>query len=67
MVTFRQFAKREGTEDYWTIPFDRICNALGIEHNSTKVNDPWTNGEVEQINRKIKKATVKRYHYHSHR
>ena len=25
-----QFAKREGTEAYWTIPFDRICDALGM-------------------------------------
>jgi hypothetical protein len=23
-----QFTKREGTEAYWTIPFDRLCDAL---------------------------------------
>ena len=27
---------------------------------------PWTNGQVERMNRTIKEATVKRYHYESH-
>lgn len=57
-----QFAKREGTEAYWSIPFDRLCDALGIEHRLTKVNHPWTNGQVERMNRTIKDATVKRYY-----
>ena len=61
-----QFSKREGTEAYWTIPFDRLCDALGIEHRLTKVNHPWTNGQAERMNRTIKDATVKRYYYHSH-
>jgi transposase-like protein len=56
-----QFAKREGTEAYWIIPFDRLCAALGIEHRLTKINHPWTNGQVERMNRTIKEATVKRY------
>jgi transposase InsO family protein len=46
--------------------FDRVCNEHGIEHRLTKVNHPWTNGQVERMNRTIKDATVKRYHYHSH-
>src|SRR3954447_12082870 len=29
----------------------------------TKINHPWTNGQVERMNRTIKDATVKRYHY----
>ena len=61
-----QFAKREGTEAYWAIPFDRLCDALGIEHRLIKVNHPWTNGQVERTNRTIKEATVKRYYYQSH-
>lgn len=61
-----QFAKREGTEAYWTIPFDRLCEAFGVEHRLTKLNHPWTNGQVERMNRTIKEATVKRYHYQSH-
>ncbi len=47
-------------------PFDRACAGHGIEHRLTKPNHPWTNGQVERMNRTIKEATVKRYHYDSH-
>ena len=47
-------------------PFDRACRRHGIEHRLTKPNHPWTNGQVERMNRTIKEATVKRYHYDSH-
>jgi transposase InsO family protein len=46
--------------------FDRVCDENGIEHRLTKVKHPWTNGQVERMNRTIKEATVKRYHYDSH-
>jgi transposase InsO family protein len=46
--------------------FDRICEGDGIEHRLTKVKHPWTNGQVERMNRTIKDATVKRYHYETH-
>ncbi len=46
--------------------FDRICAGNGIEHHTTKPNHPWTNGQVERMNRTIKEATVKRYHYEGH-
>lgn len=46
--------------------FDRTCARHGIEHRLTKPNHPWTNGQVERMNRTIKDATVKRYHYVSH-
>lgn len=46
--------------------FDMICDANGIEHRLTKPNHPWTNGQVERMNRTIKDATVKRYHYDNH-
>jgi len=46
--------------------FDRMCTAKNIEHRTTKPNHPWTNGQVERMNRTIKEATVKRYHYDSH-
>ena len=32
----------------------------------TKPNHPWTNSQVERMNRTVKDATVKRYHYDSH-
>ena len=46
--------------------FDLICAANDIEHRLTKANHPWTNGQVERMNRTIKEATVKRYHYDNH-
>jgi len=47
-------------------PFDRICRKHGIEHRLTKIGHPWTNGQVERMNRTIKEATVHRYYYESH-
>ena len=44
-----------------------ICEANDIEHRLTKPNHPWTNGQVERMNRTIKEATVKRYHYENHK
>jgi len=46
--------------------FDRVCAENSIEHRLTKINHPWTNGQVERMNRTIKDATVKRYHYDNH-
>ena len=44
-------------------PFDRTCWQYDIEHRLTKPNHPWTNGQVERMNRTIKDATVNRYYY----
>jgi len=46
--------------------FDKRCRENGIEHRFTKINHPWTNGQVERMNRTIKDATVKRFHYDNH-
>ena len=46
--------------------FDRVCDENEIKHRLTKIKHPWTNGQVERMNRTIKEATVKRYHYDSH-
>mgnify|MGYP001355635149 CR=1 FL=1 len=46
--------------------FDRVCDENGIEHRLTKINHPWTNGQVERMNRTLKEATVRRYHYGTH-
>jgi transposase InsO family protein len=55
------------TARYMTHMFDMRCRENGIEHRLTKVKHPWTNGQVERMNRTIKEATVKRFHYDSHR
>ena len=47
--------------------FDRVCAEHDIDHRLTKPNHPWTNGQVERMNRTLKEATVKRYHYETHR
>jgi len=46
--------------------FDRICHEHDIEHRLTKPKHPWTNGQVERMNRTLKDATVRRYHYTTH-
>ena len=46
--------------------FEAACADLDIEHRLTKPRHPWTNGQVERMNRTIKDATVKRFHYDSH-
>jgi len=44
-------------------PFDQVCAQHGITHRLTEVAHPWTNGQVERMNRTLKEATVKVYHY----
>jgi transposase InsO family protein len=46
--------------------FEYGCAIANIEHRLTKPNHPWTNGQVERMNRTLKEATVRRYHYISH-
>ena len=46
--------------------FDYACAQNEIEHRLTKPKHPWTNGQVERMNRTLKEATVKRYYYESH-
>ena len=57
----------DGPNARWsTHMFGLRCNENGIEHRCTKINHPWTNGQVERMNRTIKDATVRRYHYDDH-
>jgi transposase InsO family protein len=46
--------------------FEHACATNDIEHRTTKAKHPWTNGQVERMNRTIKDATVKRFYYDSH-
>ena len=49
----------------------RLCRQHGTRHRLTKPNHTWTNtpgpmAQVERMNRTIKEATVRRFHYKSH-
>jgi transposase InsO family protein len=46
--------------------FELACAENDVDHRLTKPNHPWTNGQVERMNRTIKDATVRRYHYETH-
>lgn len=43
--------------------FDRVCRENAIEHRLTKPYHPWTNGQAERMNRTVKDATTKVFHY----
>lgn len=61
-----QFTNRKKDRHAFVHIFDRVCFQHGIEHRLTKPNHPWTNGQVERMNRTLKDATVRRYHYQTH-
>ncbi|WBU54801.1 IS481 family transposase [Paracoccus sp. SCSIO 75233] len=65
-IQFAEQPRNRNTAHSRPMRFDMICDANGIEHRLTKPNHPWTNGQVERMNRTIKEATVKRYHYDGH-
>jgi len=63
----REKPEVDNTHGFYLVhAFDYACEKHGIEHRLTKPKHPWTNGQVERMNRTIKEATVKRYHYGSH-
>lgn len=61
-----QFTNRKQDQFAFEHIFSRVCRENDIDQRLTKVNHPWTNGQVERMNRTIKEATVKRYHYDTH-
>ena len=60
-----QFTHKPGTATYSLHSFDRVCQAGGIEHRLTRPNGALTNGQIEQMNRTIKEAMVRAFHYAS--
>ena len=69
-IQFCDLAKNHSgpTARWRTHMFDLLCRSHEIkQHRITKPNHPWTNGQVERMNRTLKEATVRRYlQYDSH-
>jgi transposase-like protein len=61
--TLDGFRNRYGSKTKDKHPFDKLCDALGIEHRRTRPYTPKTNGLVERTNRLIKDDTVKSHIY----
>jgi transposase InsO family protein len=57
-----KLARAQG-EHFRAHSFEVACARHDIDHRLTKPNHPWTNGQVERMNRTIKEATVRTYHY----
>ena len=53
----------ERKEPFRAHAFEYACALADIDHRLTKPKHPWTNGQVERMNRTIKEATVRRFHY----
>ena len=67
-IRFR-FASRYAnrpTARFTTHMFAMRCRENGIAHRCTRINRPWTDGQVGRMNRTIKDATVRRYHDDNH-
>ncbi len=46
-------------------PFDKICQENKIQHRTIKFKHPWTNGMVENFNKRIKKKFLTKYRFQS--
>jgi transposase InsO family protein len=63
-VEIKQMIERK--EAFRAHAFEYACAISDIDHRLTKPKHPWTNGQVERMNRTIKEATVKRFYYETH-
>ena len=61
-----QFTNHDHHKYAFTHIFERVCNEHKIEHRKTKIKHPWTNGQVERMDRTLKEATVNSFYYSSH-
>ena len=57
-----QFTAKSAINMHFSISLIVVRQESGIDHRLTKTNHPWTNGQVERMNRTLKDATVKKYY-----
>ena len=50
-IQFAEQPRNRNSVTFRKMRFDLICDANDIEHRLTKPNHPWTNGQVERMNR----------------
>ena len=69
-VRFRRAARERNQQDRRRVApracFKLTCAQNDIDHRLTRPRHPWTDGQVERMNRTINDATVKRYNNDSH-
>jgi hypothetical protein len=63
IVAFREMIKRK--ERFRAHAFEYACAPANIDHRATEPKHPWK-GQVERMNRTIKDATFRRFHYDAH-
>jgi transposase InsO family protein len=61
-----QFTNRQQDTYAFQHIFGRVCQEHGIAHRLTTTNHPWTNGQVERMNRPLKEATVNKFSDQTH-
>lgn len=61
--SFKALPKRKKNKK--THPFDKICRKERIQHRTIKFKHPWTNGMVENFNKRIKNQLLKKYRFSS--
>lgn len=61
--TYKALPKNKKTKK--THPFDKICQEHKIQHRTIKFKHPWTNGMVENFNKRIKNRVLTKYRFSS--
>ncbi|MEW6620370.1 MAG: integrase core domain-containing protein, partial [bacterium] len=62
---FSYKALPKGKKTKKTHPFDKICQENKIQHRTIKFKHPWTNGMMENFNKRIKKKILTQYLFQS--
>ena len=61
--SYRALSRKKRTTK--THPFDNICKENKIQHRTIKFKHPWTNGMIENFNKKIRREVLTKYLFQS--